>query len=341
MKCEEQMMELSLINEVYKIQPNPLLSIVIPTYNRADLLDYCLEINIPLARAHNVQLFISDNASTDATEKIVKKWIKEYPLIQYNRNNTNVGPDNNFERALKYPQTDYVWLLGDSYRLPPDGIEYLLRIASDTKHKYDAIIFNLTDRINYVSEQDFADSNTLLCSLGALMTCLSCLVYSKNLIDNADFVRYRNSNFIQTGIIFEFIARQPFRIHWAQSVSVAGIDHCHINKMPWSRTSNVFEIACINWSNFVFSLPVSYELDNKLNCLINFSLVSGIFSFKHLLILRSDNILNYITYKQYSYLLRLTTRHSNLLILLIALLPRFFPRLLRAVNKQLKATDKV
>ena len=63
------------------MQANPLLSIVIPTYNRADFLDYCLKVHIPLAKAHNIQIIISDNASTDATKKIVQKRMEEYPLI--------------------------------------------------------------------------------------------------------------------------------------------------------------------------------------------------------------------------------------------------------------------
>jgi len=314
------------------VQANPHLSIVIPTYNRADLLDYCLEVHIPLARAHNIQFFISDNASTDSTEEVVKKRMEEYPLIQYYCNETNVGPDENFERALKYPQTEYVWLLGDSYKLPYEGIDYLISLTLGSKHKYDAIVFNLTDRINDVCEQDFTDSNTLLYTLGALMTCLSCLVFSKGLIDNADFVRYRNSNFIQTGIIFEAIARQPFRIHWAQSVSVAGLDRSLKNKNSWGVTANVFNIACTNWVNFVFSLPVSYTIDNKLKCIKDFTTVSGVFLFKHLLILRSINILNYSAYRQYSHLFFYTIKYSKLTILMLTFLPRTIPKILKVIK---------
>jgi glycosyltransferase involved in cell wall biosynthesis len=318
------------------MQANPHLSIVIPTCNRAGLLDYCLEVHIPLARAHNVQLFISDNASTDATAEVVQKRIKEYPLIQYHRNETNVGADENFEIALNYPNTQYVWLLGDSYQIPSDGIDYLLNLIADSKQKYDVIVFNLADQKNDICTQDFTDSNSLLCSLGALMTCLSCLVHNKGLINGSDFVRYRNSYFMQTGIIFDAIARQPFSIHWAQSISVQGLDHYSLKKNSWSMTSNVFEIACKKWVNFVFSLPVSYDLDNKLECLIDFTKVSGIFSFRHLLLIRAQNILNYKNYKQYSYLFPFTIKYSKFTILIIALLPCCIPRTLKIIKDAIK-----
>lgn len=318
------------------MQANSHLSIVIPTFNRADLLDYCLEVHIPLARAHNIQLFIFDNASMDATEAVVNKRIKEYPLIQYHRNETNIGPDENFELALKYPETQYIWLLGDSYHIPTEGIDYLLNLVSDSKQKYDVVVYNLVNRINDVPAQNFSDSNSLLCSLGALMTCLSCLVYNRELIANANFARYRDSNFMQAGIIFEAIASQPFCIHWARSISVQSLDHCFFKKNSWRMTSNVFEIACKNWVNFVFSLPVSYDIDNKLKCLIGFTKVSGVFSFRHLLSIRSEDILNYKTYKQYSYLFPLTICYSKLTILAISLLPRGVPRTLKAIQNIIK-----
>jgi glycosyltransferase involved in cell wall biosynthesis len=305
-----------------KMQVNPLLSIVIPTYNRADFLDYCLEVHIPLAKAYNIQIFISDNASTDTTKEVVQKRMEEYPLISYHCNEANIGPDENFERALKYPETEYVWLLGDTYQIPSEGIGYLLNLISKNQKKYDAIVFNLANKITDIGTQDYTDQNALLYDLGALMTCLSCLVFHKELIEKANFLRYRNSYFAQTGIIFEAIAERSFCIHWTQPLSVYGINHPLLRKDPWHRAPNLFEISSRKWTNFIFSLPVSYELESKFKCLINFGIISGMFTFKNLLYLRSFNFLNYKTYKQYSHLFPLTTKYPKLIILLIALLPR-------------------
>ena len=310
------------------MQANPLLSIVIPTYNRADFLDYCLEVHIPLAKSHNIQIFISDNASTDATKEIVQKRMEEYPLISYHCNETNIGPDGNIERALKYPQTEYVWLLGDTYQIPLEGIDYVLDLISKNQKKYDAIVFNLANKITNIGTQDYTDQNALLYDLGALMTCLSCLVFHKELIEKANFMRYRNSYFPQTGIIFEAIAERSFYIHWTQSLSVYGIKHPLLRKNAWCKTPISFEIACKKWTNFVFSLPVSYDLESKFKCLIDFGIISGLYTFRSLLSLRSSNILNYKIYKKYSHLFQFTIKCPKFIILLIALLPRIIFTLL-------------
>lgn len=310
---------------------NPRLSIVLPTYNRAELLDYCLEVHIPLAKAHNIQIFIFDNASTDATEEFARKRIKEYPLIQYHKNETNLGPDKNFEIALNYPETEYIWLLGDSYKIPPDGIDYLLKLISEPESRPDVIVLNLANRIKNLKTQNFVDANSLLVSLGALMTCLSCLVYNKNLIKTANFAKYSNTDFVQTGIIFEAISNRSFTIHWAPSISVSGLKHRTIKKKPWTMTGTVFDIACVKWVKFVFLLPDIYALNNKFECISNFTKTGGVFSFRHLWFLRSEDILNHKAYTKYAYIFPLTIKYSKTTILLISLAPIGFARFLKII----------
>ena len=307
------------------LDSNPHLSIVIPTYNRANFIDYCLEIHVPLAQRHNVQIFISDNASTDNTKEVVDKWKNKYPHIVYRCNAENIGPDGNIELALRYPNTKYVWLLGDTYRIPESGIEYVLNIAQGMT-SYDAMVINLGEYItsNAIKTKDYVDQNALLFDLGALMTCLSCLVYSRELIVNANFSRYRNSSFLQTGIIFEYIASRPFVIHWAQSLSIGGLAHASLRKINWSYTHEFLEIACKRWSNFVFSLPVSYGAEIKLKCILDFGKVSKLFILKSLLNLRRLNLLNYRSYKHYSRFLSLTIDYPRLAVLAICVMPISF-----------------
>jgi len=302
------------------MQANPLLSIVIPTYNRGDFLDYCLEVHIPLAKAHNIQIFISDNASTDTTKEIVQKRMEEYPLINYHCNEINIGPDENIERALKYPETEYVWLLGDTYQIPLKGIGYLLNLISKNQKKYDVIVVNVVRRVSGIPQQDYSDKNQLLSDLGWHMTCLSSLIYNSRLIAHGNFVRYRNTNFIQMGVIFEYIANKDFSVHWAETISVQGISIKGFVKKSWRNQT--FEIWAKRWPNFIFSLPPSYTLEIKLKCIKNHEVESDIFTFRSLLYLRIFNSLNYKTYKQYSHLFPLTIKSPKLIILLIALLPR-------------------
>ena len=52
---------------------HPLISICIPTYNRAELLDYCLE-NLAALKdcGRPVEIVISDNGSTDRTPEVIE-----------------------------------------------------------------------------------------------------------------------------------------------------------------------------------------------------------------------------------------------------------------------------
>lgn len=300
------------------------LSIVIPTYNRSEFLDHCLQVHIPLAKAYNIQIFVFDNASSDATAEVVKKRIEEYPLIQYHCTETNIGPDKNFERALKYPKTDYVWLLGDTYQISSDLLSYFYDLITVQNKEYDAIVFNVLGRVCDVPHQDYSDQNKLLSDLGWHMTCLASLVYNSKVIAKADFERYRNTNFIQIGVIFEYIASKDFLIHWVDTLSVQPISIKGLEKVSWQNQT--FEIWVERWANFVFSLPPSYELHAKLKCVKDHGVKSALFSLKGLLILRKFNVLNYKTYKKSSHLFSFSINYPKAAIYLISLLPKFISR---------------
>ena len=73
-----------------KILPDLIVSV--PTYNRSRLLDNFLEAHAALFARYDIPLYIYDNASTDDTEHVVRKWIEVYPLISYFRQPENLGP---------------------------------------------------------------------------------------------------------------------------------------------------------------------------------------------------------------------------------------------------------
>lgn len=305
-----------------QLQANQLLSIVIPTFNRAEFLDYSLKIHIPLAREYNIQLFISDNASTDATFHVSNKWKKEYPLLYYYRNESNVGVDQNFELALKYPQTKYIWLLGDTYKITSDCIRYLLEFVTANKEDYDAIVFNVLGRVTDIPPQNYTDQNKLLSDLGWHMTCMSSLVYNSKLIACANFERYQNSSFIQIGTIFEYLSNKKFLIHWNKNFSVQQILIKGHNKISWQHQT--YETWIERWVNFVFSLPPSYKLDIKLKCIKDHGKKSRLFTFKSIRNHRMRNIINYKIYAKYSNFFPFAIACPKFAILLITLIPICF-----------------
>lgn len=80
---------------------SPKFSIVIPTYNRCSYLEKTLDSIISQQEFLNgdVEIVISDNASTDNTFDICQHYVSDYSNILYFRNEKNIR-DKNFPLAL-------------------------------------------------------------------------------------------------------------------------------------------------------------------------------------------------------------------------------------------------
>ncbi len=95
------------------------LLVVIPTWNRADYLDKAISaISAARSRARNchVELFVSDNCSSDHTSDVMARWQEIGPWIHYLRWEEHTGDwAEILRRAFLSSQLeyDYLWLQGD------------------------------------------------------------------------------------------------------------------------------------------------------------------------------------------------------------------------------------
>ena len=104
-----------------------LLSICIPSYNRLDCLDNCL--NSILISSKNVKNFefevcVSDNFSEKDPIDIINKYNKQFKII-YNRNEKNLGFALNAIKALKISKGKYAWLIGNDDLILPNTLNDL------------------------------------------------------------------------------------------------------------------------------------------------------------------------------------------------------------------------
>lgn len=308
------------------MKSEPILCIVIPTFNRAEFLDRCLAFAVEAIGDHVVPICISDNCSSDNTSEVVKKWLSVYPLISYSRNDANMGPDRNFEMALKMGQANYVWLLGDTYRITRACVDHLIASLTGCTQGPDVVVLNAAGRVTDVPGTVFTDANLLLTSLGWHMTCMSCLVYRRDMLAQAPYARFRSTDFIQVGIIFESIENRPFAVEWVADQSVYGINIAGVAKESWRP--RVLQVWVERWSNFVMSLPPSYVLASKLACIKAHNSKSGLFSISNMLSLRAENAFGWSVMGRYPNYLALN--HARLIAArLIALLPVHLARALR------------
>jgi len=77
----------------------PLVTIGVPTYNRANSLPRALD-SLLSQTYNNLELIISDNASTDNTGEVVMRYARKDPRVRYIRKKENIGAMPNFLSLL-------------------------------------------------------------------------------------------------------------------------------------------------------------------------------------------------------------------------------------------------
>ena len=111
-----------------------LISIIIPSRDRAVYLKYSVQTALNI-QDENIEIIISDNASTDHTQEIIQG-IDDIRLKYFNTNK-RISMRANFENALKASSGDYVIFFGDDDGILPLQFKYLRNILE--KHKPDAL----------------------------------------------------------------------------------------------------------------------------------------------------------------------------------------------------------
>ena len=109
---------------------NKLLTIAIPTFNRAKLLDKQLAWLAEAIKGFEAdcEILVSDNCSTDNTQDVVKKWQSTLSRItfNYNKNPENIGVLKNVAYCLNAATTQYVWTIGDDDPIQKRAVTYVL-----------------------------------------------------------------------------------------------------------------------------------------------------------------------------------------------------------------------
>ena len=122
----------------------PLVSIALPVRNAADrVADVVRSV---LGQDHeNLELVISDNASTDATEGVCRALARDDRRIVYCRQPENIGLVPNFMFGLNRARGDYLRWIGDDDSLDPRYVSRMLQAFAD-----DPRLVLVTSQIAYI-----------------------------------------------------------------------------------------------------------------------------------------------------------------------------------------------
>lgn len=174
----------------------PLLSICIPTYNRARFLCTSLErFRQGITSDMDIELLISDNCSPDETPEVVNAAIADGLRCTYIRNEFNIGPDGNFLQCFQKAKGKYIWLCGDDDFLLPEKFRALYDTLASGD--YGLIELGVDNSKFSLSPKVFEDSGAFLSEIHVWITFMSSNIFRKEVVDKIDSSRYANTHLLQ------------------------------------------------------------------------------------------------------------------------------------------------
>ncbi len=95
----------------------PLVSIMIPTYNRPELFEQTLQSALN-QDYENFEVLVNDNSSNDDTEQLIQRYLSD-PRLHYNRNRGAKTKEENFSSFEYQAKGEYLqWCMDDDMLAP-------------------------------------------------------------------------------------------------------------------------------------------------------------------------------------------------------------------------------
>ncbi|KAF0218717.1 MAG: glycosyl transferase family [Geobacteraceae bacterium] len=205
-----------------------LLTVAIPTFNGARTIARSLATILPQVTSE-VEVLVSDNASTDATVAVVREIAERNPQVRYARNEINVGFDRNVDLCLQRAQGAFVWLISDDDIICREGaVSRVLEVIR--AHPDVAVIFADS---RHPIRLNPADSG--LCHGGAdffhrsrfKSGLISSNIFRKSAWQAVEVSRYFDSGWVHMGFLLEALVRFPAYVICEELVAQLVLEEGH------------------------------------------------------------------------------------------------------------------
>jgi glycosyltransferase involved in cell wall biosynthesis len=214
--------------------PPCLLTISVPTYNRASYLDLCLSQITEQLKAHagEVELLVSDNCSTDTTSEVVHKYLSLGHPLTYLKNPENIGPDRNFLQCYRKAKGKYLLILGDDDVLLDGALDKLVPILQGGDY---GIVF--LNSYGFTSDfrrerpgtapdgyEVYTDTRAFIRKVAYFFTFTSANVFNRILVDEPiDWTPFFNSNLVQLAWTFSALFKGKKHVYVCEHLLAACI----------------------------------------------------------------------------------------------------------------------
>lgn len=187
---------------------NTLVTICMPTYMGGPFLAETIQSVLEQTYAH-FELWIVDDCSPDHTAKIVAEFSD--PRINYIRNETNLGPEGNWNRCLALGTGKYFKLLPHDDLLAPDCVDVQRKVFDDDLAGDIQLVFGSKSIIDAYGKtiMNRGLPNTEMGVVHSSVLVRRCILAGTNLIGEPGGVMFRREVIAKVGF---FDAGNPYVI---------------------------------------------------------------------------------------------------------------------------------
>ena len=229
------------------MKPNiPLLSICIPTFNRASLLEKTLKslTDDPyFGQSDLVEIAVSDNCSTDNTAALVQAYAQRFPgKVNYHRTPTNLQ-EGNFEYVLRKGRGSFRKLQNDSFGFQPGLLECLIRIIGSLQAQKPVVfLINEEPKPGEGTLQHCQSMDEFLKAVSYKCTWIGGFgIWAEDLAQITDFSRAIDLKLTQTDVLMRMVARKK------RSVVIKEFIQCCF----WTGRKSDYNIAEVFGANYL------------------------------------------------------------------------------------------
>ncbi len=192
-------------------ETSPVLSICIPTFNRAPFLEQTLAsicAQAAFVEGEQIEVVISDNFSDDETQAVGQRYAAAFPgKVRYHRNAEPVQADKNFDIVMHLGRGDYLKLHNDNLLINNGSLAEMLRVVQATAAERPVIFFtngnmnqgNPIEVLNNIN--DFVRRVSFFCTwIGGFG------MWREEFLAMTDFGRHTSLRLVQTDVLLRLMA---------------------------------------------------------------------------------------------------------------------------------------
>jgi len=188
-----------------------VLSICIPTYNRAPYLQQTLDSIVAqdaFCNGNEIEIVIADNTSEDETEAVARRFQQAYPdKIQYHRHAETISPDLNFEFVMQQGRARYLKLHNDNLMVNPGSLTEILKVISATAAEKPVLFFTNGNHARGNQLEVMNNMTEFLARVSYISTWIGGFgMWRDEFLAMTDFARNAHLRLVQTDVVLRLLA---------------------------------------------------------------------------------------------------------------------------------------